>query len=114
MGTILGASSVRDRATPLLIQLLFTEALSIFILGFTSGHWLAGFIAPIWGIAILPLSLSSLDNPTNLAVLPFAVIIAGCLVTVVLAIVGRCRRIWGHICLLIYNLLSFLVLLGLK
>ena len=96
------------------IQLLVTDILSVLILGFGSGHWLAGIIAPLWGIAILPLVIFSLDRPLHIQMLAFAVVITACFTIVVIVATGRCRRVWGHISLLAYNLLSFLVLLGLK
>jgi len=101
-------------AVSLGIQLLVTEVLSVLVLGFGSGHWLAGLIAPLWGIAILPSVLLSMNRPLHYQIFPFAMVIVVCFVVVILTVIRRCHKAIGHICLFVYNLLSFLLLLGLK
>jgi hypothetical protein len=100
-------------AKRLTIQLLITELISILLLGAKSGHWLAGLIAPLWGIVIVPLVLFSFDRPLHYEILPFGLFVAVCFFVTILSVFRHVPRVVGHISLLIYNVLSFLLLLGL-
>jgi len=97
----------------LLYQFIATETISIFSHGL-NGHWMAGVFAPIWAVCLPfavygPLS----DSITRQMVIP-AIGVVILLMIVGFSLLKRIGAVYGHIALLLFNVVSMILLLTFK
>lgn len=98
----------------LLVQLLCTEIVSILGFGILRDQWLAGAIAPLWGLMVPVGIVLSRGSPiTQQLVLP-TIVLVGAIALIVIAVKRYVHRFWGHGALFIANALSAALLAGLE
>jgi hypothetical protein len=98
----------------LLIQLLVTEAISVFVFGFIKGYWLLGILAPVWVLALPIALIHSPDDPVGRHMYVPLVLILLAIVVVGFSISGRLAHIWGHLALFFVNVFSTVLIFALE